>query len=304
MTIDEDAFIAGLLPRLIADDGVVIPSGDDCAALAWTDGTLLLLAVDQVSSGHHYVADCPPELAGRKLLARNLSDIAAMGGRPRYALLAQSVPTDCAAEWVEAFVQGVIDLGNDYDVKLIGGDLAGGGAKNASLTIIGDVSTDTVCRRSGAAGGERIFVTGDFGGSLASDKHLRFMPRIDEGAWLAGHGATAMIDVSDGLLKDLERICAASDVGAVVLENRIPRTEISGTSVDVDRAWLDGEDYELIIAVSPDIVPVITREWPFETRLTDIGGFVGSSAHGPCVADQFGEDIAAKYGVAFDHFGG
>lgn len=301
MNIDEDTFLAALLPRLATGDAIVVPAGDDCAAIEWTDDRLLLLAVDQVAAGIHYQPDCDPALAGRKLLARNLSDIAAMGGRPIYALLALAVQQDCDAAWAEVFADGVLELADTCDVKLIGGDVSAAGSAVASLTIIGDVATGEVCRRSGASATDRLLVTGCFGGSLPTGHHFHFTPRTAEGQWLAAHGVVAaMIDASDGLLKDLGRLCAASGVGAVVDEAAIPLTCIDNEPVDLSAAWLDGEDYELLLAVPAADVAGVLRDWPFETALTDIGEFVAASPV-PLV-DRNGRDLVGHYGLPFNHF--
>lgn len=301
MNIDEDTFLAALLPRLATDDSIVVSAGDDCAAIQWTDDRLLLLAVDQVAAGIHYLQDCDPALAGRKLLARNLSDIAAMGGRPMYALLALAVQQDCDAAWAEAFVDGVLELADACGVKLIGGDVCAAGSAVASLTIVGDVATGAVCRRSGASAGDRLLVTGCFGGSLPTGHHFHFTPRTAEGQWLAAHGVVAaMIDVSDGLLKDLGRLCAASGVGAVVDEAAIPLTCIDNKPVDLSAAWLDGEDYELLLAVPAGDAAGLLQDWPFETVLSEIGEFVAASSI-PLV-DSNGRDLAGHYGLPFNHF--
>ncbi len=301
MRIDEDEFIKSLLPTLTADDTVAISPGDDCAALYLGGGELLLLAVDQVAADSHYFGPdsaepTPPELAGRKLLARNLSDIAAMGGRPRYALLAVSLPEAASPERLAAFIRGVRELAAEYNVHIIGGDLAGAPAEVGSLTILGTVAEGRVCRRNAARAGEGVFVTGEFGNSLASEKHLRFRPRLEEGQWLAqGAWTQCMIDASDGLLKDLGRLCRASELRARLEESAIPRT----TGADLEQALLEGEDYELIFSVPPDKAADLREEWPFETRLTEIGQF---EAGDPVVINSAGEDLTSKYGPTFDHF--
>jgi thiamine-monophosphate kinase len=270
----EHEFLAGLLPRLQGQaDGVVLPPGDDCAALRWAPGELLLLAVDQLIEGVHYYPETAPALAGRKLLARNLSDIAAMGGRPLWALSALTFPADRPDAWTDAFVDGMLALADECGVRIIGGDVAAGPTAAASLTIAGRVADAHLCRRDTAQDGNLLMATGAFGGSLPSDRHLTFSPRLAEGAWLAENGWTrCMIDVSDGLLADLGQLCRASGLGAILDESTVP------THVPLPAALTDGEDYELLFAISASQLESLLAAWPFATPLTHIGQFVADSA--------------------------
>lgn len=310
MKLDEDEFLAALLPRLATDPGVLLGPGDDCAAIAWNDHECLLLAVDQVAAGAHYFAadnprPTPPELAGRKLLARNLSDIAAMGGQPRYALAAVAAAPETSREWLDAFADGVLTLAQEFGVTVIGGDLCRASTDVASLTIIGVVHHDQLCRRSAARPGDRIFVTGAFGGSLASEHHLRFTPRVAEGSWLAANGYTScMIDASDGLLKDLHRVCRASSVDAELDPGRVPRARIDGAEASLEAALLDGEDYELIIAAPAANADALPSAWPFDTPLSEVGHYLSPSDGGGMVRDPSGADLLSRHGPGFEHFSG
>ncbi len=268
--MNEDAFIRDFVQTLTFGDDVVVPPGDDCAALAMDADRLLLVAVDQVAAGTHYYGPdasrpTPPELAGRKLLARNLSDIAAMAGTPTYALVALSFPKDVAAARVEAFAGGIRSLAEEYNVQIIGGDLGGTSSEFSSLTIIGVVNRDQICRRDTAQPGDRIVVTGEFGDSLITGKHLSFTPRLEEARWLSENGATSMIDVSDGLLKDLSRVCRASNVRAGVDEGAVPC--VTG----LEAALGDGEDYELIATIPAFGKAELKVSWPFGCKFTEIG---------------------------------
>jgi thiamine-monophosphate kinase len=291
----EHEFLAGLLPRLQGlGDGVVLPPGDDCAALRWGPDELLLLAVDQLIEGVHYYPDTDPRLAGRKLLARNLSDIAAMGGRPLWALAALTFPPDRPDAWTDAFVEGMLALADACGVRIIGGDVAAGPTACASLTIAGRVADAHLCRRDAAQDGDLLLATGAFGGSLASGRHLSFAPRLAEGAWLAEGGWTrCMIDVSDGLLTDLGQICAASGLGAVLDDRALL------THVPLPAALLDGEDYELLLAVPAGSLQPLLAAWPFNTPITAIGHF---HADADCAVRK--PDGAEFAGSGFEHFVG
>ena len=216
----EDAFLEKLFARLPAPPSeLVIPPGDDCAGLRLDDGRILLVAVDQLVGGRHYNLEGPsaasPEQVGRKLLARNLSDIAAMGGRPQYFLVACGLNPNHDEAWLKRFFDGILQLSREFGVLMIGGDLVSTPTDAvASLTILGEAPEAQVCRRSGAQSGDCLFATGRFGRSFVTGHHLSFMPRCREGRWLAQNGfAVAMIDVSDGLLIDAGRMCRASKVG-------------------------------------------------------------------------------------------
>ncbi len=299
MAISEDGFLGGFLPTLQQDASVVVPPGDDCAAIDLGTDQLLLAAIDQVAAGsHYYGADAetptPPELAGRKLLARNLSDIAAMGGTPTYILASIGLPFDSSEDRLKRFAAGMVALAEEFGVSLVGGDLGKAPSETASLTILGTVARDRICLRTNAKPGDAIFVTGHFGDSLASGRHLRFQPRIAEGKWLAEHDFTrCMIDTSDGLLKDLERICKASAVAATLDPTTIP------CNTDLHAALLDGEDYELIVAVPAEKTSLLEEAWPFNTALTRIGSFQAGKA---IVFDDTGTSIREQFGEGFEHF--
>lgn len=304
-TMTEDDFLKALFDRLPSPSGkLVIPPGDDCAGYSLGGGKILLVAVDQIVEKRHYLADGPhtatPEQAGRKLLARNLSDIAAMGGKPRFCLVAASLGAGHDERWLDRFFNGILTLGKKYDVDLIGGDLATAPKDTvAALTIIGEADSKNVCRRSGARAGDFLFATGKFGRSFQTGHHLSFEPRVKEGQWLARHRfSRAMIDVSDGLLIDALRLCRASGVGLQLNTAAIPR-RTAGTTVD--EALNDGEDHELLFAVSKRKAKDLTETWPFaRVAVTKIGEFF--SAEIPVIVDGRGVRLSGLTMGGFDHF--
>lgn len=256
---------------------VAIPPGDDCAAVRTPHGDLLLLAVDQLVGDRHYAATgqspCEPEDAGAKLLNRNLSDIAAMGGRAEYALVAIGFPKRRNADWLARFSAGILRAARPVGVHVLGGDLARTPHDDvASLTVVGRVGESRVLRRSGARAGDLLYATGCFGHSFPTGHHLTFTPRCREGAWLAEQQlARAMIDCSDGLLADSSRLADASGV-TVRLNPDAPPARAAPR--DQGAILGDGEDYELIFAVAPDKAPGLERDWPFrDVPLTRIGDF-------------------------------
>ena len=298
----EDAFLKALFARLPSPPGkLVIPPGDDCAGYALGGGKILLVAVDQIVENRHYLAEGPaaatPEQVGRKLLARNLSDIAAMGGKPLFCLVASSLGPRHDERWLNRFFKGLLKLGEKHGVNLIGGDIATAPQDTvASLTIIGEVGTGEVLRRSGARPGDLLFATGKFGRSFQTGHHLSFEPRLKEGQWLARNRfARAAIDVSDGLLLDAWRLCRASRVGLKLDTASIPR-RTAGTSPE--EALNDGEDYELLFAVSKTKAKDLLKKWPFApVSVTEIGEFF--SAGRPVIVDVEGTRLS---GNGYDHF--
>lgn len=286
---------------------VVVPPGDDCAAVRLGPGRLQLLAVDQVIGDRHYHLAGPhaatPEQVGRKLLARNLSDIAAMGGAPLYALVAAAISPDQDTAWLERFFTGMLDLARATGTTVIGGDLARAPRDSVtSLTIVGEVAEDRVKCRSAAKAGDVFFATGRFGRSLETGHHLSFTPRLAEGRWLAEQpGVHAMMDVSDGLLLDSRRICAASGVGLRLDPARIPLRTPQTTPV---QALGDGEDYELIFSAAPAAAGALEQAWPFpDVPLTRLGVFAAPAADAaPDVLDPEGHPLHRRH-AGFDHLG-
>ena len=303
--MSEYDFLKELFERLpVPPPELVIPPGDDCAGLRIGNNRILLIAVDQIVGGKHYYLEGPsaasPEQVGRKLLARNLSDIAAMGGCPLYCLVACGLSPSYNKLWLRRFFDGLLQLSREFGIVMIGGDLAATPTDTvASLTILGEVPEAMVCRRSGARPGDYLFATGWFGRSLTTGHHISFTPRCREGHWLAQHGfAVAMIDVSDGLLIDAGRMCCASSVGLKLDTATIP---LRTSETLLEEALTDGEDYELLIAVSRNRARQLQEGWPFtELPLTRIGEFVASDSH--TVFGQDGTPLAPDGKQGYDHF--
>ncbi len=307
MKIDENQFLKSLFPQLTSDNQIVIPPGDDCAAIKLSEDSLLLLTVDQLSEDIHYYSKdshdpvCP-EKAGRKLLARNISDIAAMAGKPLYALPAISMRSDYDQEWLDGFMTGILDCAKEYNIHIIGGDLASAKANVASLTLVGSVLPHQVCRRNQASEGNLIFVTGEFGGSLETGKHLDFQPKLYEAHWLAENGFTsAIIDVSDGLLQDLSRVCIASSLSSILDEECIPCSSIDNVRLPLENAYLDGEDYELLFAVPESMKDELADQWPFKVQLSKIGQFTESIGEST-ISTIDGENLSNLLKSGFNHF--
>ncbi|MFG0317342.1 MAG: thiamine-monophosphate kinase [Planctomycetota bacterium JB042] len=249
MTFDEIRFHQLLAERYgaAAADGVVLGIGDDGAVL--DAGGPFVVVQDATLDGVDLVlAECGYRAAARKALAKNLSDVAAMGVRPWCAFVAAAFPAGTTEDDARAFLDGLDELATRFDVAIAGGDTKRSPAGLVvDVTVLGRPSPHPPVRRSGARVGDVLVVTGPLGNSIAGH-HLTFTPRVDEGLALNAAGATAMIDLSDGLSTDLPRLCEASGVGARVEAARLPLRE----GATVEGALDDGEDYELLAALPPE----------------------------------------------------
>jgi thiamine-monophosphate kinase len=230
--------------------------GDDCAVVEGPGGDVLLLAADTVVEGVHADLGLTSEADfGWKALAANLSDVAAMGGRPLHALVTVVLPTGRS---LEAVYEGLLECSAEYGVPIVGGDLSAGPALVVTVSVTGTVDgVGDPVRRSGARPGDGLYVTGPLGASAAGLRgngpaapHARPVPRLAEGVAARQAGATAMLDLSDGLLLDVRRLADASGVGVVI--DSVP---VAAGATEED-ALGGGEDFELLAAS-----PVALRGW-------------------------------------------
>jgi thiamine-monophosphate kinase len=229
-----------------------------------------LVTTDFCLEGVHFRRDWhDPESVGHRCLARGLSDIAAMGGKPLAVFLSLALPKDLSQSWVRAFLRGLTKLAGRYGAPLAGGDTAQSPAGIlADIIVVGEAPKGKAILRSGARPGDRIFVSGELGGSAAALRqmkkgrvsprdylrHFYPEPRIELGRALNEKGlVSAMIDTSDGLSTDLAHICGESGVGAEIEAAAIPRARVGKPrhEVDFNLALHGGEDYELLFTVSP-----------------------------------------------------
>lgn len=255
--------------------------GDDCAVLPAARGPQLI-TVDPVIYRRHFDDQVPPRAVGAKLLKRNLSDLAAMGGRPTAAVLALTLDRRTSLPWLEEFYRGLAACARRYRVPIVGGDISQtDNVVAASLTLLGVAAGTRVLTRRGARAGDSIYVTGKLGGSLRNRHHFQFSPRLAEGAWLARQGAVrSMMDVSDGLAKDLHALTPIG-TSAALFAKSIPRSRGS----DLRGALTDGEDYELVLTLAKgtnraNFERAWRRAFP-RTRLSQIGHLVREGALPP-----------------------
>ena len=288
MPLNEKALIARIRSRERPVPGVIAGIGDDCAILQIPAGHEALVTTDFSLEGVHFRRQWhSPEVVGHRCLTRGLSDIAAMGGEPIAAFLSLALPKNLPQSWVDRFLQGFLKLAHAFQVSLAGGDTAESpDGVLADIVVIGSAPKGTAIRRSGAKPGDRIYVTGELGGSAAAlelllsgrklrprdfPQHFHPLPRIEVGRWLRGKKlASAMIDISDGMSTDLSHICEESGVGAEILADAIPRSVIGKPAHEVDLKFAlhGGDDYELLFTAPPrkPVPPRIAG-----VRITQIG---------------------------------
>ena len=232
--------------KIKTDSSVVCGIGDDTAVLKYTKNRYLLYTCDMLIEGVDFTSRARPEQIGRKALACSLSDIAAMGGLPRYALVSLGLPKRDARSFIDGFYDGLCKLARQFKVNVVGGDLSASQKIIVDVSVVGQVRKKWLTRRHGARPGDIIFVSGSLGGSIYG-KHLSFIPRIKEANYLVSHyKVNAMMDISDGLSLDLYRLCQASGVGAVIYEDLVP---VAGQAKSFDEALRMGEDFELLFTM-------------------------------------------------------
>lgn len=285
--IGEDALIARLVGLLPRDALPAAGPGDDCAVIdpGPQHPRLLLLKTDAVVGDVHFLLDAPPRAVGWKAAARVVSDFAAMGGRPERFLITLALPPQTAVTWVEELYRGIGACLQTCGAVLAGGETTRVPAHSApviSIAATGSARRDHLALRSTAQPGHVLLVTGSLGGSLQG-KHLDFTPRLKESDWLVSNfKPTAMMDVSDGLARDLPRLAAASGCGFVLAEGSLPLTP----GCTVAQALGDGEDYELLLAIEAERVVGLLAGWAAEFpglpltvigRLVEAGGGTGLS---------------------------
>jgi thiamine-monophosphate kinase len=254
--------------------GLLLGIGDDCALLRPRPSEALAVTTDLSIAGRHFLLEGhPPEVVGNRTLVRGLSDLAAMGARPLAAFLSLGLPAELVRAqgreraWVDRFLDGLLTLAESYGVSLAGGDLAESPLATADIIAIGTVAPSRALLRSGAKAGDNLYVTGQLGGSAAGLEalmklvgrrrgklsiplrrhpaiatHFNPQPRVAQGLWLGRHGASAAMDLSDGLSTDLTHLCAESGVAAEVEAARLPLHP----AATLAQALHGGEDYELL----------------------------------------------------------
>ncbi len=266
-----------------AAPGLLRGIGDDCAVFSNSGAGPWLISTDSLVEGVHFDRRRhPPELLGRKCIAVNFSDVAAMGGCPRFVLLSLCLPSDLNADWMQRFFSGLSGIIAEYGAVLIGGDTVRSKELIFSVTVIGEAGCGGILYRSGASPGDIILVSGHLGSAAAGlallqksggdelcgkqwpqwqallDAHLNPLPQVKLGQELSASGwVTAMQDISDGLATDLAHICQESGTGAIIHARSLPSLPVlEAAAMFLGQEKLDlllrgGEDYQLVFTVPP-----------------------------------------------------
>jgi thiamine-monophosphate kinase len=297
---------------------IVVGIGDD--ATAWRSGDFTLLATtDTLVQGVHFTVESTWGELGWKAMAINLSDIAAMGGIPQYALVSLSLPGDTEVDDVTQLYHGLAEAANQFKTTVVGGNISRAPVVVITITLIGQAQTYGILTRSAAVPGDMIAVTGYLGSSAAGLRmlvhhlqfdpeavaflrkaHLKPQPRIAEGQLLVRKGVQVAIDISDGLIADLGHVCKASGVGAMVKVDHVPihpvvRAAFPGESLSF--ALAGGEDYELLFTASEGVIDSVEAE--ADCPITIIGEIRGE--RGVTVIDKEGKPFPFKE-KGWEHF--
>lgn len=278
--IGEDGLIRKLIALAPCPAATGQGPGDDCAVVDAGGEDLILLKTDALVEQVHYTPDEAPRRIGWKAIARVVSDFAAMGGRPSEYMVTLALPGSTTVAWAEDLYRGMAACMERYGGLLVGGEttsIPNGSAPVISISGIGRVKRKHLVLRSGGKPGDILLVTGSLGGSLGG-KHLDFEPRIEAAHWLAEECRPhAMMDLSDGLAKDLPRLAAASGCGFLLDQQAIPRTP----NCTLTQALNDGEDFELLLAIPSQqwnkLQSLWAQSFPF-LPLTHIGTLVSQDA--------------------------
>lgn len=303
--------------------------GDDCAVIRTPGGGALLMTTDVFIEGIHFLTGQTPESVGGKLLAVNLSDIAAMGGRPGEAVVALMLPSATSSDWVQRFYAGIDEIAGRFGVNVVGGDISRHPDRiTMALTLTGSIRRDEVLYRKGANPGDYLYVSGTLGDADAgltllrdvaadnshltslSNKYLSPEPRIELGRLLAKtHTSSACIDLSDGLVVGARQLAEASGVTIEILGDALPVSEdmqafCASRSIDpVEWIIKAGGDYELLFAVPPGAVRRVERfpvTHPNLPSLRQIGRLIEGSS-GKVILNRVGNLEVLENG-GWEHF--
>lgn len=331
--IGEFTAIKRLCKYLLERSDVIQGAGDDCAVVRIDDNAPYdwLLTSDPVIEGTHFTGETLPAAIGHKAVGRVLSDIAAMGGEPEWALIDIVAPPETPISRLEECYGGASNLADKYGLALVGGDISRGQVLELHVFAIGRVPVGSALLRSGAKPGDLIYVTGSLGASRTG-KHLSFEPRVSEGIWLReGSWPTALIDVSDGLARDLRHLTDMSETGAELYVPQIPVSrealrinntitsiehayevdtlckvcpclKVNNTISPLEHALYDGEDFELLFTVPHEKEKAFMSTWSetFDLPCTLIGRITDRPGIIECV-DENGKHTRLE-NKEYEHF--
>lgn len=313
----------------LADSGstgvcqAVVDNGDDAAAITFVkDHVIELYTTDTMVDGIHFTSDTTPwRDLGWKAIASNVSDVAAMGGTPAFALVTLGLPADTLVDDIRELYAGMAEICAEFGARVIGGDMVRSPVGFITVALTG-IATGEPMVRSAARPGHLVGVTGPVGGSAGGlrtmqdgtqtvsadanrlvSAHRRPRPHVAEGQTLVAHGVNSAMDVSDGLADDLAKLCSASGVAAVVWADNVP-ADPALKSV-FSRDWLDlalygGEDYVLLFTAPPEVMTAVIGRLPESAAI--IGEITDGEAGAVTVLNADG-NLRLRGGAGWDHFG-
>ncbi|MDP8262183.1 MAG: thiamine-phosphate kinase [Candidatus Ancaeobacter aquaticus] len=306
--IGEFGLIDKFKNKLKKNKDVIVGIGDDAAVLTSANKNVYtLFASDMFVEGIHFrKSDASPYMIGRKAIAANISDIAAMGGVPQYAVVSLGVSPQENVQYCEEIYRGMNSWLDVFKINIVGGDtVSSPKGMVISIAILGEVDKRKCIVRSGACPWDVILATGTLGGSYAK-KQYSFTPRVREAYYLANNfSVTSMIDISDGLLSDCQRITEASNLGALIFTDYIPLSSAVKKNcprkVSIEKALTDGEDFELLFSVSQNEVKTLIKKWKrsFKTPVSVIG--VMTPEKGVRLVNKDGS-VTIPENKGYDHF--
>jgi thiamine-monophosphate kinase len=253
--IGEFDLIKDIARKIKIGPSVVKGIGDDCAVLNYKKNKYLLFTTDMIIDGVHFdIKKAPAKLIGHKALAVNISDIAACGGIPKWAVVSAGMPKNTDSVYAYDIYKGINNLARKFSIDLVGGDTNSSEKLTLSIALLGEALKDELILRGGAQEGDSLVITGPL---REKPPHLEFMPRLKESSFIVKNlMPTAMIDISDGLLSDLGHILKESQKGAFIYESLIP---VNGGRASVKKIINTGEQFELLFTTPKNMIEFIPR---------------------------------------------
>lgn len=295
--LGEFKFIDRIAKGIKLSSQVIKGIGDDAAVLKYTKNKYMLFTTDMIIEDKHFYRSSKPELIGGKSISCNVTDIAAMGGIPRFAVISIGLPGSLDVRFIDRLYKGIKNAADKFNISLVGGDTVCSEKIIINIALIGEVEKKNLVLRSSARQNDAIFVTGNIGGSI-KHRHLDFTPRLREARFLVKNfKINSMIDVSDGLLADLGHILDQSNRGAVIYEDAVP---VSKDALNFDSAVRDGEDFELVFTLPERYTLRLLKTWPFKTPVSKIGKILDSKKRF-CLVRKNGKLERIKP-IGFTHF--
>lgn len=293
----------GLINRLTkdikTDKSVIVGVGDDAAVLEYSKKEYLLLTCDMLVENIHFLRKAEPCDVGWKAVCCSVSDIAAMGGEPKWLVISIGLPKNLKAEYIDGIYAGVKKAASRFNVNIAGGDTVSSEKLVIDVAMTGAVKKTNLVLRSGAKLGDAIFVTGSLGNAIKSGKHLKFTPRLKESQILVNNfKINSMMDISDGLSGDLQHILEMSKTGAIIYEKYIPKAK----GATLGSALSEGEDFELLFTASKKEASRIMAGFPriSGTKLTCVGEII-KPTFGLVLIDKDKKPVSIRP-AGYDHF--